>query len=50
MAMNAVMYGWNSVDDLKFALSKVPDMKGLELVLSFCPIFYGDEKNIKSQL
>ncbi|MFV8333098.1 glutamine-hydrolyzing carbamoyl-phosphate synthase small subunit [Flavobacterium sp. GSP14] len=46
-AMNAVICtDGTAVDDLKFALSKVPDMKGLELaskVSSKVPYFYGDE-------
>ncbi|OCB76586.1 glutamine-hydrolyzing carbamoyl-phosphate synthase small subunit [Flavobacterium crassostreae] len=47
-AMNAVICtDGTSVADLKVALAKVPDMKGLELaskVSTKAPYFYGDEK------
>jgi carbamoyl-phosphate synthase small subunit len=46
--MNAVICtDGTAVDDLKFALSKVPDMKGLELkrISSKVPYFYGDENS-----
>jgi carbamoyl-phosphate synthase small subunit len=47
--MNAVICtDGTAVDDLKLALSKVPDMKGLELaskVSSTIPYFYGDENS-----
>jgi hypothetical protein len=43
--MNAVMYWWNFCWWFKASLGRVPDMKGLNWLLSLGPIFfYGENK------